>query len=295
MRKAALLVLGLMVAVGLCSCVSSDELKNLQLRVAQQEEQIKYLKGNLADSQPAQAEMWSGVQSMRSDVAALQGSVQNLQRQMDMIMQYPPMLMAEDVARMKGWWRQIDSQMALNLDWNAKPVITPVAPGELPGYGATPPVQDGAVPPAPPIDGQADQPVPPAQSGAAATTDQALYNAGLEAFRARQYDRALSIWEEFVKVYPNNSLVPQAWFWQGESLYQEGKFDEAILRYQEVVEKYATSPKYPAALLKQGVSFMKIGKDRAGRILLEDLIKRFPNAPEAQQARSYLSRPVGKN
>ena len=119
---------------------------------------------------------------------------------------------------------------------------------------------------------------------------QTLYDNALTAFRNRQYQQAQSIWEQFVLTYPNDALVPQAWFWQGESLYQQKYFEEAIMRYQVVLEKYPASPKYPAALLKQAASFMRIGKDKAGRVLLYDLISRYPDLLEAQQARALLSR-----
>ena len=287
MKKAVSLLVGLMAAAVLFSCVPSNELKDLQLKVAQQDEKIKSLSGHMAETQPAQAEMWTGVQTMRSDVAAMKGTVDNLQSQMNAFSSYPPNMLVEDVARMKTWWRQLDSQMALNLDWSSKPAMPVAHPGGFPGDAYAPGRVEADFAPG------SDQAMN--TLGAMPATDQALYNAALESFRNREYDKALSIWEQYVQTYPNNELVPQAWFWQGESLYQQSRFNEAILRYQEVVEKYPKSPKYPAALLKQGVSFTKIGKDKAGRLLLEDLIKRFPNSPEAQQARTILAKPTGKN
>lgn len=96
------------------------------------------------------------------------------------------------------------------------------------------------------------------------------------------------MWAEFVKGFPNDSLVPNALFWQGESFFQMQDYANAVLTYQQVIEKHSKSPKYKAALLKQGIAFFKLKKDQAGKLVLQDLIKKYPNSAEAKRAQAYL-------
>ncbi|MDO9080751.1 MAG: tetratricopeptide repeat protein, partial [Desulfuromonadales bacterium] len=58
--------------------------------------------------------------------------------------------------------------------------------------------------------------------------------------------------EEFIKARPQSELVPNAYYWIGESYYSEKNFENAIVQFQDVIEKYPTHSKASAALYKQG-------------------------------------------
>jgi tol-pal system protein YbgF len=119
-------------------------------------------------------------------------------------------------------------------------------------------------------------------------TGGALYKRALETFYAKKYGEAQSMWAEFVKLNPEDPLVPNALFWQGEAYYQQQDYPRAVLSYQEVISNHAKSGKYRPSLLKQGISFHKMGKQEAGDLVLKTLVDKYPDSPEARRARTFL-------
>ena len=117
---------------------------------------------------------------------------------------------------------------------------------------------------------------------------QSIYKKALYLFKKRKYESAIKILEVFIKKFPKHYLIPNAYFWQGESYFMLKKYPQAILKYQMVIEKYPKSSKYRVSLLKQGICFFKINKKVAGKIVLEKLIKEYPKSEEAKRARLFL-------
>jgi len=116
-----------------------------------------------------------------------------------------------------------------------------------------------------------------------------MYKKALQMFYDRKYDQAQSLWQAFNKKYPDHSLVPNAWFWQGEAYYQMQDYAHAVLDYQKVIADYSSSNKYKPSMLKQGMTFFKMDKNKAGRLVLEELIDKFPDSIEARRAQGFIA------
>ncbi|MEF3695799.1 tol-pal system protein YbgF [Desulfolutivibrio sp.] len=116
----------------------------------------------------------------------------------------------------------------------------------------------------------------------------ALYTQALQAFNAKQYREALSMWTEFTKNFSKSPLVPNTYFWIGECNYQVGDYANAVLSYQEVIDKFPKSNKYPDALFKRGASFVKLNNKQAAKISFQELITKYPNSPLAQRAKAMM-------
>ena len=171
---------------------------------------------------------------------------------------------------------------------------------EMPQLPATQPAAAFPAPPMPQAQGAPEAPalgqpaIPAAPQPVAQPQSQPelsgqdLYQQALESFYAMKYQQAQTTWAEFVKGFPNDPLVPNAIFWQGECFFQMQDYANAVLTYQKVIEEHSKSNKYTAALLKQGISFFKLKKDQAGKLVLEDLIKKHPQSAEAKRAQAYL-------
>lgn len=229
------------------SCASRDDIDQLNRVNRTQEQRIK----SLEELRTAQANQAVEIDQLRSKIASLQGSIDELKRRLQVptaqTMAPPP--------------PQVNTPSSNTTTESMTAQSHTSAAQEL-------------------------QQTPPD----AATTDpaQQLYDRALEEFNGTNYQAAQSLWAEFTNKYKTNPLAANAAFWQGECFYQMRDYPKAILAYQEVIGKYAKSPKYPAALLKQGISFVIIGKKEAGRLVLNDVIKKFPNSAEAARAKDFL-------
>jgi tol-pal system protein YbgF len=288
------------------ACVTTSDFDRLRSQVYSQEQErikqqdrIAQLEAELARSQPAQANNWAEVNTMRSQIAELTGQIDDLRRTQDMQQQAA------------GGFVTVDSLNTRVVDLERKTLFMATQLGvvfdEMP---ALPPAQTtptgsfpGTVPPRSPDAPEVpaaqpeSQPAPPAVSTPetqpqaapqAEVPGQELYQQALESFYAMKYKEAQTTWAEFVKGFPKDPLVPNAVFWQGECFFQMQDYANAVLTYQKVIEEHKKSNKYTAALLKQGISFFKLKKDQAGKLVLEDLIKKHPQSAEAKRAQAYL-------
>lgn len=236
-----------------------SQLRQIQSQTQEMDKRLKsllQLSTQNTSAQSAQANMWSEMESMRVQVAKLQGELDTLSREAQIALEQGVKAdavrgLAQEVENIKT---ALQSQLAIDLDQLSKEETS--------------------------VRGN--------QGGKSADPAQALYLRALDNFKKRNYLNAQSIWAEFVKSYPKHELVSNSVFWQGESFYQLGDFARAVLSYQEVITKYPKSNKVPAAMLKQGISFKKIGKDKAGDLVLQELIKKYPDSAEAKRAKSFL-------
>ncbi len=306
--KKALLPLLLFSAMVLSGCAAGgSDYNTLQTQVQQQQQTIAQLNQQLSGVQPAQADTWSQVQTMRQELAAMRGELDTLSRSFNQV--GGAYGMADTLARHSRAMRLMEAQLAMNLQLDepalAPPSGTPVYDpnNSLAGYASpsmpaqpqapiVPQTPQGMNPQSPQnfLPATPTQPVVPNApiAGAAADTAQALYDNGIKAFNERNYDQALASFTDFTNTFPNHSLISNAWFWQGETQYQRKDYAAAALAYEKVISNFPNSNKAPAAYLKQGMSFLQLNKKDAAKERLTQLTKKFPKAPEATRAQQIL-------
>ncbi|GAB6035959.1 hypothetical protein JCM15519_05180 [Fundidesulfovibrio butyratiphilus] len=194
------------------------------------------------------------------------------------------------IAKLEANQRQMASQLGLEVDGQqAAAQQGAPAPGQAPAapQGAPAGQAPAAQAPAP----QAQQaPAKPAPAPAAPQADaaEAIYGKAMQAYQAKNYDQAATLWGDLAKAYPKHSLASNAYFWRGECYFAKNDMPQAVLNYQEVIEKFPKSNKAPSAMLKQGMAFSKLGKKDAARIVYHDLIKKYPDSAEAKRAKTFL-------
>lgn len=282
MKKIALIIT---LALVLGSCANMTDIEILDQRVREHEQEITQLNQELETVKSAQspaatkqAEMYTNLQSIRSDLARTQDEVMRIERNLGMLeeKQGNSNMAVEqnrtDIAEVKGQLAQIASQLGMELEPGMAEKQAVAEPGM---ENATEPATDEA------------EDVAPAKTMVEPTLE--LYQSARQEFEQRNYEQAKDMWAEFAQKFPEHELVPNAIFWQGESYYQMREYARAVLKYQEVIDNHKNSTKYRAALLKQGISFMRLGRVKAGKLLLQDVVDKFPDSPEAKRAQIILS------
>lgn len=307
-RRAVLLPLCLTLGLTAASCsVKEEEFRALQAQVSQQQAEISRLNNEVSATstevtavRPAQADLNAEINDLRVKMAELDGRMETVQRQIDMIstkdisQEEEIARLSDDMRRLKLAWQQAAAQLALDIN-----VFDAQQDAGQTG-NATVPADSGPINPedAPDDEALAPQPGMPATGVAVADDIQkeqpdpakGLYDSARSEFEKRNYAAAQTLWDEFARTFPKHELVPNAWFWQGESFYQQGDYNRAVLAYQQVIAGWPKSTKYKTALFKQGVSFVKLGKTGPGKLLLQDVIKKFPKSPEARRAKDFLKK-----
>ena len=291
-----------------CSPFGSAGESTLEQRVEQQDIQLRQM-------QPQQADAWNQIQAMRQEINQLKGQLDDLNNAGG------ARALADRVRQHDAALRQVDNNMALNLDLGAPmaaAAAAPVAPPEAAGipmggnapdssaYGAARTVQGSyGLPPetaaaTPAAAGGYQEPVAPSEEtwGKADPKPEiqvpqkdislALFDAGVNSYNARDYAAAERSFKDFLKNYPDHSQTAEAQYYLAECDFQRNQFPQAALAYDAVIKKYPTSSSAPGAYLKQAICFSKMGQKDAATARMQELIKKFPNSPEAARAKTFL-------
>ena len=135
----------------------------------------------------------------------------------------------------------------------------------------------------------APQPVGPGQQGAAAPGPRLAtlppsakpkdhYDLAYGYVLHKDYALAQQTFEDFLRRYPNDPLMPDAEYWLGESLFQQQNYTDAAKRFLTVATKYAGGGKAPESLLRLGQSLAALNKKEAACATLSEAARKFPRA-----------------
>ncbi len=86
-------------------------------------------------------------------------------------------------------------------------------------------------------------------------------------FMEHDYENALQASYEFIRSNPGSPLVPNAYFWIGESLYSLGRLEEAERVFAKVVREYPQSYKVEAASYRLSLLEFKKREEELLRLL----------------------------
>jgi tol-pal system protein YbgF len=132
-----------------------------------------------------------------------------------------------------------------------------------------------------------------AESGAAPATQptgdaQAVFNAAVTQFNNGSLTTARLGFEQFLQMYPNNSLAPDAQFYIADILQKNDRNEDALAAFQKIRELYPTSPKVPEALYRVALLQIDMGKKADARTTLQLIINTWPEAEVTDLARDKL-------
>ncbi len=255
-------------------CAKQQDYDALQAKVTTQDQQLRQL-------QPGMADNWAQLQSIRQEINALKGQLDDLNAMGG------AKNLVDIVNRHDAALRQVERSLALDLNLDA-PLPTPVAGIPVGGIGSDGTFTEGAAPNSGTMTLSPTPLQPPAVTAPQADMATTLFNAGITAFNARQYTQAQRSFNDFTKTYPQNPQVGNAWYYVGECYFQLNKFSDAALAYDKVITQYSKSPSVPGAYLKQGICFSKLGQKAAATARLQELIKKYPTSAEASRAKTFL-------
>lgn len=246
-----LMVLALGLAVSGCASVEPDQFAALQSQVYHNRQKIDQLEKQLETARRPQAEVQAEIMTMRQELAALRGRVEENSHRLGQAPQASMAQKAETDALAKRLAR-LEQHLDLKSGGEAKPAAKPDPPR--------------------------------------AQTARSTYDLGQKLRKKGSLEAARKKFEEVVKKYPKSKLTPSAQYWAGDVLFSQKRYEEAILAFNQVIKRYPKSGKVPAALLKQGMAFRALGDKRTAKIVFNRLIKSYPKSSPAKTARKYIKK-----
>lgn len=130
--------------------------------------------------------------------------------------------------------------------------------------------------------------IPPPRQ-AAVQSPENLYDYGLGLIKANKFGEARKSLDEFAKTYPDHRLMPNVFYWRGETFYAEKDFESAAITFQEVIDRFPESSKAPDALYKQGMCFYNMKDSVSAKAAFNLLLSKYPASIAAGKAKLKLN------
>nr|WP_300309382.1 tol-pal system protein YbgF [Halomonas sp.] len=114
------------------------------------------------------------------------------------------------------------------------------------------------------------------------------YQSAFAKVQSRNFDQAITEFNDFVKKYPDTSLTANAWYWLGELYSAKSSFGDSEKAFSTVLEQFPDSSKVPDAMYKLGLLKTRQGDADGGKALLQAVSKDYPDSNAASLASDYL-------
>jgi tol-pal system protein YbgF len=106
----------------------------------------------------------------------------------------------------------------------------------------------------------------------------------------RDYGAAQAAFEDFLNLYPKDSLAGNAQYWLGEAHFVRGEYTAAAGAFLKGYQNYAGNARAADSLLKLAMSLDRLGQKDAACSSYSELNTRFPDAPENVKTRAKSER-----
>lgn len=107
------------------------------------------------------------------------------------------------------------------------------------------------------------------------------YNYAFRLLNQTKYDEAAKMFESFTKKYPNDPLIGNAYYWQGETFYIRRDYVASADAFRQGFEALPAGPKAPDNLLKLSMSLSALKRDKEACIVLSQLATKFKKTASA--------------
>jgi tol-pal system protein YbgF len=115
-----------------------------------------------------------------------------------------------------------------------------------------------------------------------------IYQNALRTFNSRSYDKAIAMFTDLIKQYPEGEYADNARFWIGECYYALGDYASGVASFTHVFD-FKNSAKADDAQFKIGLSYLKMGQPAMAKDELKKLIDRYPASEYVERAQKYLA------
>lgn len=243
---------------------------SLSQRVTRLETQAQQNKGSIG--------LVNQIQQLQSQNRQLQGQIEELQHQIQQI---------KDSG--KAQYIDLDSRLR-RLEGGTAPADAASSMAPAAAQSATPPAAN-AGPVAAASSATGDTAAPAASSSAATATQQQAqsdYDSAFKALRGGDFATSAKGFRAFIDQYPTNALVPNAYYWLGESYYITQNYPLALTTFQKLLQSYPDNAKSSGALLKVGYCQYELKHPAQAKATLKSVMAKYPGSDVAKLAQRRL-------
>ncbi len=101
--------------------------------------------------------------------------------------------------------------------------------------------------------------------------------------------RALPLYEDFVKRFPDSERLPECYYRIGEILLAQKKYLPAVEAFRDVVTRFPAHSLASDAQYQVGLIFSEIGEHQVALKELRAVVERYPDSPQAPKAQLKIA------
>lgn len=116
------------------------------------------------------------------------------------------------------------------------------------------------------------------------------FDAALAVFRQGDFDRAQSVFSDFLRRYAQSGYGPSVLFWLGNAQYAMRDYKSAVTQFKLLLSVAPDHARAPEGMLSLANCQIELKDSRAARKTLEDLLKTYPQAEAAAVAKERLQK-----
>lgn len=133
----------------------------------------------------------------------------------------------------------------------------------------------------------AEESVPAPQEQAAGTAVTA-YQRAQEAFGTEDYQRALTLFDEYLRRYPSTDYTNKAQFYKAECLLKLNQYGPAVAEFEKLRANYPKSTMAPVSMYNQAYAHLMLKENGRAIELLKEIVDEYPMTAVAERAKKKL-------
>lgn len=131
-------------------------------------------------------------------------------------------------------------------------------------------------------------PASPLEQPSQSLSEEDAYQQAFALIEGRQFEQAVSAYDQFLIRYPNGKFTPNAFYWLGEIHLRLEDLEKSRQSFVQVLTLYPAHQKVPDALFKLGIVYDRLGDRETAESHLQRAIREHPRTTAAQLATEYL-------
>ena len=136
---------------------------------------------------------------------------------------------------------------------------------------------------------EAKSPLPPNLS------PQEIYNMAYADYLKGNFALAIDGFKIYLDNFAQSPFADNALYWIGECHFSQKEYEEAISRYNELILTYPLGDKVPAAYLHKGISLMELDRNDEALSVFKLMVSKYPLEEETKIAQEKIKELMSKN
>lgn len=124
---------------------------------------------------------------------------------------------------------------------------------------------------------------------------QEIYNMAYADYLKGNYALAIDGFKIYLDNFSQSPFADNALYWIGECYFSQKEYEEAISRYNELILNFPLGDKGPAAYLHKGISMVELDRNEEALSVFKLMVSKYPLEEETKIAQEKIKELMSKN